>query len=258
MSYQQLVNPNLDPYIYQPDGNGGAYILPDWLGWCAAYVQSAFGVGWIGLSALDAWNRNSQFNHADENIPDGVFVPIFFDGFGGDGHTAILRVENGMFTMWSSPVTYKPYADVWNADSLQGIKDIIHQRYSWSCNYLGWADSLAGTQLIGLVEPTPVPNPAPAPTPDPVVVPEPVVIPDPTPVVTPDPVVVPDPAPVVIPPVVDPTPVVTPDPVVVPTPVPNPIPAPVVTPPKVIIPNPTYYKLWELIIAIFKKIFGIK
>ena len=83
-------------------------------------------------------------------------------------------------------------------------------------------------------------------------------VPAPTP--TPDPT----PAEPSEPPVEEPTPSTdTPaSPVEEPSPVPTPDPTPEEpteqTPPKVIVPKPAYYKLWELIVAIFKKLIGKK
>lgn len=63
-----------------------------------------------------------------------------------------------------------------------------------------------------------------------------------------------------------PTPTPTPQPAPAPTTT-NPVPAPSsnqtlapvpVTKPKVIVPEPTYYKIWDLVVAIFKKLFGKK
>jgi lysozyme len=80
-----------------------------------------------------------------------------------------------------------------------------------------------------------------------------------------DPPVIPDPTPPTEPtPVQDPGTVITPTPD--PTPVesdPQPVQTPVTTTPpnattKVIVPEPTYFKVWELFVAILKKLFGRK
>lgn len=149
--WKQTVTPNLDPYITQ-----GGEILDDWLGWCLAYVQFAYGAGWSGASALDCWNNYTVDKRADGNIPQGVYVPIFFNGYGGLGHAAIVRWSGNTWEMWSSPISHKPYADKWAANSLQGLINIIKNNYSASCNYLGWAHGMKGMRFISYEEVKPV------------------------------------------------------------------------------------------------------
>lgn len=139
----QLITPNLDPYIYS-DGK----LITDWLGWCLAYVRSAFGTGFAGSTALEGWNKYALNKHADKNIPNGVYVPIFFNGYSNMGHAAIVYHNGNSWKMWSSPVSHKPYADVWTATSLDGLINIIKTRYSSTCNYLGWAEGLSGKLII--------------------------------------------------------------------------------------------------------------
>lgn len=135
---RQLITPNLDPYIRQ---NG--VVLQDWLGWCLAYVQTAFGAGWAGACAWDSWTQKTQFKHADRNIPGGLYVPIWFSHtgtYGGVtknwGHVAIYRDGS----VWSSPITHKPYADLW------GSIEQVEQKYN--CKYVGWSEDVAGTKVI--------------------------------------------------------------------------------------------------------------
>lgn len=87
-------------------------------------------------------------------------------------------------------------------------------------------------------EPTPVPEPAPAPQPIPTPEPTPAPVPTPIPEPTPPPAPTPEP----------PAPEPTPTPVPTPTPAPQPVPTPVVVPPR-------SYSLFELIIAILKRLF---
>jgi cell division septation protein DedD len=83
------------------------------------------------------------------------------------------------------------------------------------------------------------PEAAPQPAPTPVPVPAPVPTPEPAPTPAPQPAPVPEPTP-------------APQPTPQPTPDPSPQPAPT---PKVVVPDPAeYYKLWELIVAIFRKL----
>lgn len=137
----QVKSPNLDPYIYQPDGKGGRYLVTNWVGWCLAYVQNAFNAGWSGSTAWDAWSNRLSYRHGDRNIPSGVYVPIWFDGYGGLGHVAIYKDGK----IWSTPlkasstfVTYNSIDDLVAAYSRIGIK----------LTYVGWSEDLGGTKLI--------------------------------------------------------------------------------------------------------------
>ena len=128
---RQIKTPNLDPVIYQ-NGVG----LNDWSGWCLAYVQTAFGTGWAGSTAWDCWSNRLTKKHADRNLPAGVYIPIFFSGYYGMGHTAIYKDGK----VWSSPLTHKPYADVFNS--------IGEVERSFGVVYVGWSEDLGGTLLV--------------------------------------------------------------------------------------------------------------
>jgi hypothetical protein len=136
MAWQQLRQPNLDPYIVQPNEHGGIYTLTDWYGWCLAYVQTALGTGWGGNYAWDCWNNHTVNKHDDRNLPSGVYVPIFFSGYHGQGHTAIYKDGE----VWSSPITHKPYADTWGS--------IAEVERSYGVTFVGWAEGMGGTTVI--------------------------------------------------------------------------------------------------------------
>jgi hypothetical protein len=140
MSYRQTKTPNLDPYIYQ---NGK--VLNSWLGWCLAYVQTAFGAGWSGGSAREGWD-NSAGKHENMNIPSGVYVPIWFHHYGtysgiykNWGHVAIWKDGK----IWTSPYTNKPYADTFN--------DINALCKMYNCTYIGWTEFVGPTRVIEAV-----------------------------------------------------------------------------------------------------------
>jgi len=181
--WTQLVAPNLDPYIYQPDGNGGVYMVTNWVGWCLAGVQSAYNSGWAGSTALQGWNDVCQIKHGDRP-PVGVFVPIWFDGYYDSGHVAFTDGN----TVWSTPI-HNGYEFV-----TYGSIDEMIQAYAnigIGLTYLGWSEDIGGTRVVAYVEP-------PAPQPAPVNVP---VAPVPTPLPTPDPVPVVEP---VVEPIIEP------------------------------------------------------
>ena len=127
----QVKTPNLDPVIYQ-----GGVALNDWSGWCLAYVQTAFGTGWSGSTAWDCWANRLTKKHADRNLPAGVYIPIFFSGYYGMGHTAIYKDGK----VWSSPLTHKPYADVFNS--------VGEVERSFGVTYVGWSEDLGGSLLV--------------------------------------------------------------------------------------------------------------
>lgn len=139
MSYKQVKTPNLDPVIYQ-----GNVVLYNWLGWCLAYVQTAFGAGWSGSTAWDGWVNRTSGKHADWNIPSGVYVPIWFDGYWNGqrlGHVAIYKDGK----IWSSPYTNKPYADV--------IGSISEVERIYGMKYVGWSEFVGPTRVIEWVQP---------------------------------------------------------------------------------------------------------
>lgn len=139
----QLRVPNLDPYIYQPDGRGGRYMVTNWVGWCLAYVQTAFNSGWAGNDAQSTWNNRLSFKHPDWNLPSGVFVPIWFTGYGGLGHVAIYKDGE----VWSTPIrassTFVKYASI--EALLQAYRNI-----GIGLTYVGWSEDIGGTKLIEL------------------------------------------------------------------------------------------------------------
>ena len=141
-TWKQLRKPNLDPIIYQ---NGKA--LLDWLGWCLAYVQFAFGTGWAGARAWHAWQAAKK-KHTNRSFPKGVYFPIWFSHYGtyggvygNFGHVAICYIHaNGKMQIWTSPISRKPFADVYN--SIGEIERLFDAKY------VGWSEDLAGVTLI--------------------------------------------------------------------------------------------------------------
>ncbi len=110
---------------------------------CLEYVQNAFGAGWSGSYALDGWNRNTVFNHDDWNIPKGVYVPIWFDGYWNGaryGHVAIYK--DGV--VYSSPWT-QANAAINKHDVLGSIGDVER---IYRMTYIGWSEGIGGTRVI--------------------------------------------------------------------------------------------------------------
>lgn len=139
MSYQQVRSPNLNPYIYQ-EGK----LLTDWYGWCLAYVQTAFAAGWAGSNAWEAWSERVNVKHGDMNLPGGVYVPIWFSGYGGLGHVAIYK--DGQVT--SSPWHHKATPDV--------MSSIAETERIYGVTYVGWSEDIGGTTVIQSVPDAPL------------------------------------------------------------------------------------------------------
>lgn len=147
MACTQLVTPNLDPVIYQ-----SGHALTDWWGWCLAYGQTAFKSGWAGSNAWEGWIDHVKIKHLDQNIPSGMYVPIWFSGYGGLGHVCIYK--DGQ--VWSSPWHHKPTADV--------MSSIAEVERIYGVKYVGWSEDIGGTQVVEYTpDPVVVVSPPPAP-----------------------------------------------------------------------------------------------
>lgn len=152
MALTQLIKPNLDPYIYQIDNKGKQYILMDWLGWCQAYLEQAFGFKWLYASALDSWNKSSS-QHKDTSFPVGVYFPVYYKGYkvnGVDvGHTMIVKMNSdGSGTFWSSPKTRKPYADKVTFKNVAEMHSKLKSGWASSLVYLGWSEHVGTKRVI--------------------------------------------------------------------------------------------------------------
>lgn len=149
MIHTQLVTPNLDPIVTE---NGK--VLTDWFGMCAATVRSAFNAPVAGLTAWQNWESYTHFKHADRDWPVGVYFPIYFSGYNGEGHEAIAFVNStGSMNIWTSPWQHNhPFFD--NYVSV----DVLAKAYG-NLTYVGWSEDVNGMRVIEAVT---APAPAPA------------------------------------------------------------------------------------------------
>lgn len=134
--WKQLRTPNLDPVVYV-----GGKILYNWLGWCLAVAQVMFGVPRLHPHAWAGWNATAH-KHRDRNLPKGVYVPIWFDGWWNGqryGHVAIYKDGK----IWSSPISNKPYADVWTS--------IEQVERNYGMTYVGWSEDIGGVRVVEFV-----------------------------------------------------------------------------------------------------------
>lgn len=125
MSWVQVKSPNLN--------------VQTSIGMCLKYVQDAYGSGWAGSYALQGWQDIVKKKHYDWNIPRGVYVPIWFEGYWNGvnyGHVAIYK--DGI--CWSSPYTNKRSHD--RLGSIQEVERI------YGMKYIGWSEDIGGTIVI--------------------------------------------------------------------------------------------------------------
>lgn len=174
MAWQQTRYPNLDNdpnhplYVYV-----GGQLLYDWYCWCLAVCLASVGSGWTADCAWTAWEVNPN-KHFDYEIPDGVFVFIYYKG-GSYGHVAIARRSGAKVQIWSSPYTHKATYDYFEGD----IQVINKVGAIYGVSYVGWSETCGDTAIAKYVAPAPA-TPTPEPTPEPEPEPEPVEpIPDP-------------------------------------------------------------------------------
>lgn len=168
-------DPNHPLYVYV-----GGKLLYDWYCWCLAVCLASVGSGWTVDCAWTAWQVNPN-KHFDYNIPDGIFVFIYYKG-GDYGHVAIARRSGGKVQIWSSPYTHKATYDYFEGD----IQVINKVGAIYGVSYVGWSETCGDTATAHMVEDAPAPAPQPSkdtdtkpepePTPEPVEpIPDPVI-----------------------------------------------------------------------------------
>lgn len=153
MAFKQTIWPNLDDdpknpvYIYV-DGK----IASSWVGWCLAAVKASYGATKSMGCALNAWN-NDPTKHTDYDLPDGLFVPIYWSGDkDGFGHIAIAQRRGNDVTVWSTPTakqggaTYVKYIG-----ELRSTIDSMTRTYGCK-TYLGWTEFVCEKQVICVVQ----------------------------------------------------------------------------------------------------------
>ena len=105
---------------------------------CGAFVQRVFGWGWVGASAIDAWNR-AQHKHTDFPPPPGV--PCYWGPKGHNpyGHIAV-SLGGGKCRSSDYP-----------GSGRVGTVDIrwIEQHWPNTGRYLGWSEDIAGHVIPG-------------------------------------------------------------------------------------------------------------
>jgi hypothetical protein len=133
MSWLQLVSPVLSTM--------------DTPGSCLRFTQSVFGARAQYFAAFDSWTVVTG-KHFEREMPN-VSVPVWFTWYGtvnGQtrqwGHVATWVPSRGKFL--SSPLYWAAGVNQQWVDSLADFTRILGP----SCRYLGWSESLNGTQIV--------------------------------------------------------------------------------------------------------------
>jgi len=164
MAWKQILKPNLDDdpkhplYIYQGGG-----ILTDWYGWCLAVVAGSYGAKGSSYSAKTAWQSNNT-KHKDRNIPEGIYVPLWYEG-GTYGHVVIGLRKGNNITIWSSPYTHIATFQKFSGE-LNWALNYVGQVYGVG-SFTGWSETVLSSRVIENVQETKPVEPTPEPTPEP-------------------------------------------------------------------------------------------
>lgn len=165
MSWKQTLWPNLDDnpnnplYIWI-----GGQIIDDWCGWCLAVTAGSYGAKGSSYSAKTAWQACNT-KHCDRNIPEGIYVPLWYEG-GDFGHVIIGYRQGNNLTIWSSPcgqhiATFQVFSG-----EINWLLNYIGQIF-YVGNFSGWSETVLDSRVIEYITDTPTPSPEPEPAPEP-------------------------------------------------------------------------------------------
>lgn len=151
MAFKQLITPNLDDnkkkplYVYQ---NGK--ILTNWVGWCLAVVKAAYGATKSMGTALKAWNADQTKHSGSYDLPEGLYVPIYWKGDKQNyGHVAIARRTGNQVKIWSSPYKKSATFTIFSGEIKSTISKVCS---TYGCNtYLGWTERVCEKTVIQAV-----------------------------------------------------------------------------------------------------------
>lgn len=153
MAWKQLITPNLDTdpkkpvYIWV---NGK--IATSWVGWCLAAVKAAYGATKSMGTALKAWNADQTKHSGSYDLPDGLYVPIYWKGDkDGYGHVAIAKRQGANVTIWSSPTAKQGGATfVKYSGATKATIDKTTKTYGCT-TYLGWTERVCEKTVVQAV-----------------------------------------------------------------------------------------------------------
>ena len=152
MAYKQLITPNLDDnpkkplYVYQ---NGK--ILTNWVGWCLAVVKAAYGATKSMGTALNAWNADQTKHSGSYDLPEGLYVPIYWKGDKQNyGHIAIAKRSGSQVKIWSSPYKKSATFTTFSGEIKATISKVCS---TYGCNtYLGWTERVCEKTVVQAVD----------------------------------------------------------------------------------------------------------
>lgn len=118
-------------------------------GWCLQYVRQTFGLAGVHYSATNAWD-SSPTQHRDYNIPDGVWVPLWFSMEEiPEGHV-VLRAPDGSIYSTSDNATVPHHHP--------NLQDLMNYYAYWGLplTYLGWTEDIEDVAVVAppVVAPT--------------------------------------------------------------------------------------------------------
>lgn len=123
MTYEQVIKPNLNQIGY--------------VGMCLAYAGRAFGITSGPATAWLAWQQiPSVHKHANQKFPKNVSFPVWFSGYGGDGHVAVYTPKGIYSSPWQAGTTHAVLSSISQLEKTYGVK------------YVGWSTWIEGKQVI--------------------------------------------------------------------------------------------------------------
>lgn len=164
MAWKQILTPNLDDnpnnplYIWV-----GGQILDNWCGWCLAVTAGAYGAKGSSYSAKTAWQANGT-KHCDRNIPENIYVPLWYEG-GEFGHVVFGLRKGNNLTVWSSPCGKKLATFQVFSGEINWLLDYIGQAFQVGA-FSGWSETVLDSRVIektttSKFKPAPEPEPQP-------------------------------------------------------------------------------------------------
>ena len=163
--WKQILTPNLDNdpnnplYIWI-----GGKIIDNWCGWCLAVTAGAYGAKGSSYSAKTAWQSNTT-KHKDRDIPEGIYVPLWYEG-GDFGHVVIGLRKGNNLTVWTSPCGKNMATFQVFSGELNWLLDYIGNAFLVG-GFSGWTETVLDSRVIEKVSTSKPKDPEPTPEPEP-------------------------------------------------------------------------------------------
>ena len=106
------------------------------LEWCLEYAQNFFGVPHTSPSAWAEWLSIPKDKKHTGTPPGGVWVPIFFSGYGGLGHVAGYKDGQIYSSPWQRGTDHAVLTSIKEMERIYGVK------------YAGWSEVLGGQPVV--------------------------------------------------------------------------------------------------------------